>query len=889
MPYTMPISPIHVGLMHSGKVLVVAGSENDASEHQQQISRAAVWNPQTGTITVQNLQWDVFCNGAACFPDGRFLIVGGSATYDPFYGEPRTTIFDPVTEKFNDVENMAHGRYYATVTELSDGRLLAFSGTDENNAVNKAVEIYRVGSGWSPEYVAPWTPSLYPRLHLLPNGNVFSAGETVYSHMFNPSTHVWTTNVAHTVLNDVRHYGSSVLLPLRPESGYAPRVLIMGGRDPVATATAEIIDLSVATPAWRSVASMSKPRIQQNAVLLPNGKVLVLGGSATNEVASTAILQAELFNPTTETWSPAGVGAYPRLYHSTALLLPDATVWVAGSNPVRGTYEPHMEIYTPAYLFTTNASGGVIAATRPTIPSVPAEIGYGATFAIQTPDAGSISSAVLMRPGAPTHAFDMEQRFVGLSFTNSAPDTLTATAPPNSSIAPPGYYLLFILNNAGVPSVAKFVHLTSTPTNQPPEGTITYPTGDITIQAGQSISFDCSATDPDGPVATYSWIFPEGTPGTSLQQHPGFVTFNDAGIHVVSMTAIDGLGVSDPSPPTRTITVLSPLLYTPFQVWQYNNFTSAELSNSVISGDTADPDGDSIPNLMEYALNLTPTNANTSGLPVATVQNVSTTNYLALTYTRVLSATDISYTVEVSGDLLIWSSGPGFTVAVGAPIDNGDGTQTVTVRDTIPVDSATQRFIRLHINRTPPSPQATLVASSLNPSGPFWIRADVANVPVIHHVDFWVDGSFYHGESIAPYCLFGDDGATPYTGTLPNGAHTIIAKVYSNATTLVATSPPITVTVGPAATLVASSLNPTGPFWVRADVTNVSVIAHVDFWVDGSFYHEESIAPYCLFGDDGANPYTGTLATGAHTITARVYSNQTALVVTSPPVTVTVP
>ena len=93
LPYTMPINPIHCGVMHSGKVLVVAGSENEPSKNQQHISHGAVWDPQAGTINVQSLLWDVFCNGMACFPDGRFLIVGGSIQYDPFYGEPRTTIF----------------------------------------------------------------------------------------------------------------------------------------------------------------------------------------------------------------------------------------------------------------------------------------------------------------------------------------------------------------------------------------------------------------------------------------------------------------------------------------------------------------------------------------------------------------------------------------------------------------------------------------------------------------------------------------------------------------------------------------------------------------------------------------------------------------------------
>jgi hypothetical protein len=278
-------------------------------------------------------------------------------------------------------------------------------------------------------------------MHLLPSGKVFYSGETPSSHYFNPSTQTWTLNVAHTVYANSRYAGSSVLLPLRPENGYAPRVLIMGGNNP-ATATAEIIDLSVASPTWKSVASMSKPRVQMNAVILANGNVLPRGCSLTNEHTTSPSLQAGVFNPTTQNWSPAGICAYPRLYHSVALLMPDATVWSAGGNPVRGEYEPHMEIYTPAYLFTTNASGTVISATRPTITSVPAEIGYGAPVAIQTPNAAAIGTVVLIRPGASSHAFDMEQRLVGLSFTVTAPGTLTATAPPNGFIAPPGYYML---------------------------------------------------------------------------------------------------------------------------------------------------------------------------------------------------------------------------------------------------------------------------------------------------------------------------------------------------------------------------------------------------------------------------------------------------------------
>ncbi len=559
LPYTMPINPIHVGLLRTGKVLIVAGSEGDPTKHNVS-SKAAVWDLQAGTITVQDLLWDLFCNGMAFFPDGRALIIGGTEQYDtPWEGEARATVFDPQTEKFVQVESMAHGRWYATATAMDDGRILAFSGLDETGVTNQAVELYKIAFGWSPEAVAPWTPPLYPWLHLLPTGKVFYSGHSPNSNIFDPATSTWSLNVATTASGQLRWYGSSVLLALRPENGYAPRVIIMGGAtsdqfDAPATATAEIIDLSQGTPQWRFTAPMSLPRVQMNATILPNGKVLATGGSASNEDEATASLAADLFDPATETWSPAGAAGYARLYHSVALLLPDATVMTAGSNPARGTYQTHIEIWKPPYLFTTDASGNVVPATRPAISAAPASIGYAGSFQVQSPNAADIASVVLMRSGSPTHAFDMEQRMVGLSFS-AAGTTLTVSGPPDARIAPPGYHMLFILNRQGVPSIASVVQVSSTSGNQPPKGTITQPAGDVTIQAGQSVTFGGSGLDPDGAVSRFSWIFPDGGPAASTAQNPGPVTFPAAGTYVASLTVVDNLGDNDPSPPTRTVTV----------------------------------------------------------------------------------------------------------------------------------------------------------------------------------------------------------------------------------------------------------------------------------------------------------------------------------------------
>jgi hypothetical protein len=551
VPTTMPINPIHVSLMHNGKILVVAGSGNYPPNTSYQ---AAIWDPSNNSVAVQTLNWDMFCSGMITLPDGREMIFGGTLKYDPFHGWQRTAIYDPVTGQFADMQDMAHGRWYPTATELSDGRLMVFSGLDENGSTNPEVEIYKVQTGWSSPFTAPWTPPLYPRMHLLPNGNIFYSGWTTQSQYFFPSSNTWSGTIATTNYGGNRTYGSSVLLPLTPANGYAPKVMIFGGGNP-ATATTEIIDLSVASPAWVNGPSMSNPRIEMNATMLPNGNILALGGSLNDEDGNTASLGADLFETNgTITVGPAGTEAFERLYHSVSLLLPDGTVWVAGGNPVRGTYEPHVEIYSPPYLF--NADGS--AATRPTISSVsPGVIGYGSSFQVQTPDAANISSVVLMKLSSTTHAFNMDQRLVGLSFTTGA-GALTVIGPPNGNIAPPGYYMLFLLNTAGVPSIAQFVQISTTPTDIPPTASITSPAANVVIEPGQSVTYAGTGTATSGTIASYNWSLRGGTPNSSSLASPGSVMYSTPGTYTASLTVVDSAGNWSQSPATRTIQVRQP-------------------------------------------------------------------------------------------------------------------------------------------------------------------------------------------------------------------------------------------------------------------------------------------------------------------------------------------
>jgi fibronectin type 3 domain-containing protein len=563
LPYQMPLNPISATLLRTGQVLIVAGSENDARNNSEgsESYRAGVWDP-TGTdqssILVQQLTYDVFCSGTAALGDGRALIVGGTSDYS-FKGENRSSFYDPVTGIYAQSQNMVDGRWYATATTLPDGRVMAFSGLNLAGGTNRTVEIYDVASpaGWTSPTTAPFSPPLYPKLLVLPNGKVFytgqgSGGRNANSWIFDPLAQTWTVS-APTTLN--RTYGSAVLLPLLPPA-YKPLVINFGGGSP-ATSSTEIIDLSAASPSWSPGPSMSSGRIQMNAVLLPNGKVLAEGGSVNNEAPSGPGKSADLYDPVTNTMAAGGTASYSRLYHSTALLLPDATVMSIGSNPGdRGRYEGAIEVYTPPYLFDANDQ--LITTNRPRITGIGPVSGpfaYNAPFWVTYTSAGTISAAVLVRGGSTTHTFDMEQRLIGLCGPSPQPPctasagTLDFTTPLNSNIAPPGYYMLFLLDGSGVPSEARFIQL-SPYTTPPPVGAIASPAADVTIPAGGSVSFGTNTS-----AAKYSWIFPGGSPASSAVQNPGSVLFSSPGTYVPSLTVGDSNGNTDPSPPTRRITV----------------------------------------------------------------------------------------------------------------------------------------------------------------------------------------------------------------------------------------------------------------------------------------------------------------------------------------------
>jgi hypothetical protein len=384
--------------------------------------------------------------------DGRILVVGGTLG-PPHSGLTSGNVFDPATESWTVLPDMAYPRWYPTATALSDGRQIVTSGETSCDECDETIqEIYSPSTNsWSQLSNAPFFFPYYPNVYLLPNGRIIvpsDAEAPIVSQVLDLSALTWTS-VGGTAVDG----GSSAM--------YLPGKFLKLGTsvDPdLATrssvATAYVLDMTQTSPAWVQVPSMAFARTYHNTTLLPDGTVLVTGGGTTTNAVgvSDAVLPAELWSPLTESWTTLASMSAPRLYHSEALLLPDGRILTSGGGRFNYVGEPtdqlSAEFFAPPYLFK---------GARPTISSAPSQLLYGQNFTVQTPNAAQITSVSLIRFGAVTHATNMAQRFIPLTFSAGS-GSLTIPAPANANLAPPGNYMLFIVNSSGVPSVAAIVH-----------------------------------------------------------------------------------------------------------------------------------------------------------------------------------------------------------------------------------------------------------------------------------------------------------------------------------------------------------------------------------------------------------------------------------------------
>jgi galactose oxidase len=440
---TWPYGAVHAHLLPTGRVLWWPAFDNG--------DNPTLWDPSTNTNTPATFAGaNIFCSGHAFLPNGQLLVGGGHITN--WVGLPNAYLHDPFNDTWTRLPDMNDGRWYPTNTTLPNGDVLVTSGTVRSGVPNVEPQVWQTSTAsWRNLTTAHLALPFYPFMFVAPNGRVFCAGPGQRTRYLDVNgTGDWSF-VANSNYG-TRNWGSAVMY----NNG---KVLIMGGSpcgfysttcNTYPTETAEIIDLNSPTPTWEYTGSMvTGGRKLHNATLLPDGKVLVTGGSRGTEGPNARpddpAYECEMWDPATGTWATMASLTRIRAYHSTALLLPDGSVLTAAGVSGGRT----AEIFSPPYLFR---------GPRPTITSAPTSIAYGIPFFVGTPDPTNISSVTLVSLSSVTHGFNMSQRFSRLLFSETI-GGLNLLAPLNPITTPPGYYMLFILNSNDVPSVANIVQI----------------------------------------------------------------------------------------------------------------------------------------------------------------------------------------------------------------------------------------------------------------------------------------------------------------------------------------------------------------------------------------------------------------------------------------------
>jgi hypothetical protein len=540
-----PIVAVHDVQLPNGKDLVWDG--------WQQPQPTYVFDPVANTFTEVDAPDSIFCSGNALLPDGRVMTVGGFGVLNGGgLGIKDTNLFDPASSTWTRVADMHLPRWYPNLTELPDGRYVAISGnsTDASHWADTPEVYDPVANTWtllSAVSTSQVHEEEYPFSYLAPNGTVFTIGTSEDRSFFlDVAKQTWTPAGSSGIVN-----GSSVM--------YRPgKVLYSGGAPSVintttATNGSAVIDLTAGSPAWRQTAPMANARVYHTLTMLADGRVLAVGGEPTSDqnVVTTGVLPTEIWDPATETWTTAAPITAARNYHSTAVLMADGRVLVAGGGHEDTSTDPgqyNSQIYSPAYLFN---------GPRPTITTSTAAVTYNSPISVTTPDAASIGAVNLVSLAADTHQTDMDQHFVPLSFTTGS-GGLSIQSPSSPGLAPPGHYMLFILNNQGVPSVAAPITITAAAPTAPAAPTA------VTATPGNGsarVSWTAPATG-GSPLTSYTitpYVGGTAQTPTTITGTPPATTATITGLtngtaYTFTVTATNAVGTGPASAASNAVT-----------------------------------------------------------------------------------------------------------------------------------------------------------------------------------------------------------------------------------------------------------------------------------------------------------------------------------------------
>ena len=480
-----PLVAINAVLMKTGKVLVWGDAPGT--------SYPQVWDPAIGNLTpTPPLNEELFCAGQINLANGLVFTAGGHKAGGGEDGIASTYLYDPDNNTWTYSGSMVYDRWYPALTKLGDGRVAIISGQIVTGNWADVPELWDPVTSQTQALTFINTSQLkeeeYPVNFHLPDGKILAISPQYGPvQVLSADATSWVNvNTTPIIL------GSAVQ--------YQPGKILMSGGGPVFQATsvknAAILDMNVTNPTWQAIPAMNFGRYMHNLVVLPTGEVLAVGGSSiAYEQSNSATLPSEIWNPVTQNWTTVASLSVPRVYHSTALLLPDGRVLASGGGQNGALKDQKSaQVYSPPYLFK---------GTRPTITNSPNVVPYGATFfTLDTPDALNINKVTLHALGATTHSTDMEQFFTELSFIKDN-GQLTVIGPQDGNQVPPGYYLLTIVDVNGVPSVSKITKIGNTASTN-----LSITTNDLSSGIlGTQYSASLSAT---GGFSPYAWSISSG-------------------------------------------------------------------------------------------------------------------------------------------------------------------------------------------------------------------------------------------------------------------------------------------------------------------------------------------------------------------------------------------
>ena len=466
-----PLIAIHAVLTPQGKVFTW-GTDRAGIQGAQFIYD--VWNPDAGTgnashQTLPNtVGVDSFCSAALLLPEsGDVIMAGGDARTQGVTnaGIKNVLKYNTSSGGLSSATSMRSARWYPTTTTLPNGEILVVGGLDLAKANAVTPEIYTPSTNkWRSLFGAQTGKydALYPRMWVLPNGRVFSISRSspnndVLMYYMDTAGSGSITSLGRVLLN-YEEFGNSTAVMYRPG-----KILFVAGEMTSSRVIAMTIDVTGSSPIVKNIAapSLRTGRKWADTVILPDGRVLLVGGSGVANELNNVSYRPLIWDPSTERWTTMEAHQRSRLYHSTALLLKDGRILVSGGGAPGPQKNTNAEIFTPPYLY--NNAG---LAARPTITSAPTQAAYGANIAVSFNSSNPITRATLVKTGAVTHSFDMDQRFIELNYQDTSTG-VRVNIPTSANVATPGHYLMHLIDNKGVPSKGHIIKISANTNTSP--------------------------------------------------------------------------------------------------------------------------------------------------------------------------------------------------------------------------------------------------------------------------------------------------------------------------------------------------------------------------------------------------------------------------------------